>query len=68
MTQRIREIEGQWIDEKKLNEYKKVPIIAMTANTFKEDIKKCLNSGMNDHIGKPVEFNELIKKLINFLT
>ena len=46
---------------------KEIPIIAMTANVFKEDIAKCFAAGMNDHIGKPVEITELIKKLIKYL-
>jgi signal transduction histidine kinase/PAS domain-containing protein len=46
---------------------KTVPIIAMTANVFREDIEKCLAAGMNDHVGKPLDFNEVIKKLKLFL-
>ena len=46
---------------------KEVPIIAMTANVFLEDIEKCLNAGVNDHIGKPLDFDEVIKKLNSHL-
>jgi CheY-like chemotaxis protein len=46
---------------------KKVPIIAMTANVFKEDIEKCLASGMNNHIGKPIEQNLLMENLHKYL-
>ena len=42
---------------------KNVPIIAMTANVFKEDIERCLEAGMNGHIGKPVNIDEVIGKL-----
>jgi CheY-like chemotaxis protein/two-component sensor histidine kinase len=44
-----------------------IPIIAMTANVFREDIEKCLEAGMNDHVGKPLDFNEVLKKLRLYL-
>lgn len=46
---------------------KDVPIIAMTANVFKEDIGKCLASGMNDHIGKPINIDEIVGKIEKYL-
>ena len=42
---------------------KSIPIIAMTANVFREDIEKCLEAGMNDHTGKPLDFDEVLVKL-----
>jgi len=42
---------------------KTVPIIAMTANVFKEDIEKCLEAGMNDHVGKPLDLEALFRLL-----
>ena len=35
----------------------------MTANVFKEDIEKCLAVGMNGHVGKPLDFAEVLDKL-----
>ena len=46
---------------------KTIPIVAMTANVFKEDIEKCINAGMNDHVGKPIDFEEVVKKLQTYL-
>jgi CheY-like chemotaxis protein len=46
---------------------KSVPIIAMTASVFREDIEKCLQSGMNGHVGKPVNFDEVLEKLKRYL-
>jgi signal transduction histidine kinase/DNA-binding response OmpR family regulator len=48
-------------------EAKTVPIVAMTANVFKEDIERCLAVGMNAHIGKPIDVNELYRQLRKFL-
>ena len=46
---------------------KEIPIVAMTANVFKEDIKRCLAAGMNDHIGKPIDYDEMLSKLYKHL-
>ncbi|MDR0842212.1 MAG: response regulator, partial [Acidobacteriota bacterium] len=35
----------------------RLPIIAMTANVFKEDMQEALDAGMNGHVGKPIDFN-----------
>jgi len=58
-TRRIRAL-----DSKKAKE---IPIIAMTANVFREDIVKCLDAGMNDHLGKPLNFDEVIEKIRHYL-
>ncbi|MDR2196788.1 MAG: response regulator [Coriobacteriales bacterium] len=46
---------------------RKVPIIAMTANAFREDVETCLSSGMNGHIGKPIDFSEVLATLSRYL-
>ena len=46
---------------------KTIPIIAMTANVFKEDVDKCLAVGMNDHVGKPLDFKEVVTFLNKYL-
>ena len=40
-----------------------IPILAMTANAFKEDVEKCIAAGMNDHVAKPIDIKATIKKI-----
>jgi len=42
---------------------KTIPIIAMTANVFMEDVNQCLESGMDDHLGKPLDFDAVLRIL-----
>jgi len=50
-----------------LEEAHNVRIIAMTANVFREDIEKCLEAGMDNHVGKPLDFDDVINKLRHYL-
>ena len=45
----------------------KTPIIAMSANAFAEDVAKCRECGMNDHVAKPIDVNKLKNALIKVL-
>ena len=46
---------------------KEIPIVAMTANVFREDVENCLAAGMNGHVGKPVDSDELFAMLAKYL-
>ena len=46
---------------------KSMPIIAMSANAFAEDIKLCKESGMNEHIAKPIDFGKVLEILEKYL-
>ena len=46
---------------------KEIPIVAMTANVFKEDIDRCMAVGMNGHVGKPLNFDEVIETMRKYL-
>jgi signal transduction histidine kinase/DNA-binding response OmpR family regulator len=58
-TRAIRALDDAWA--------KRIPIIAMTANVFKEDVENCLAAGMDDHLGKPLDLSELLGKLRFYL-
>ena len=54
---------------RKMKDSKKarIPIIAMTANAFAEDIQKVLSVGMNAHVAKPVDMNILVPTMMKYL-
>ena len=54
-TRRIRALE--------IPSAKDIPIIAMTANVFREDIEKCFEAGMNGHVGKPLDLDAVLYQL-----
>ena len=58
-TRHIRTLDG--------SHARNIPIVAMTANVFKEDIERCLASGMNAHVGKPIDLNEILNTLKTYL-
>ncbi|MDR2898028.1 MAG: response regulator [Spirochaetaceae bacterium] len=45
---------------------RRTPVIAMTSDVFHEDIEKCLSAGMDDHIGKPLNIEEMVAKIIKY--
>jgi CheY-like chemotaxis protein len=57
-TQKIRAMPGRRL----------LPIIAMTANTFAEDRKRCFDAGMNDFIPKPINPDLLFEKMLHWLS
>jgi PAS domain S-box-containing protein len=50
-----------------IQEAREIPIIALTANVFRDDIEKCLAVGMNNHIGKPLNLDEVMGMLRTYL-
>jgi signal transduction histidine kinase/DNA-binding response OmpR family regulator/PAS domain-containing protein len=66
-TRRIRDLEAGYRKQQRMTERPEIPIIAMTANVFKEDVEKSLASGMNEHVGKPLDFDEVLDKLRKYL-
>lgn len=58
-TMAIRDMEREDAD---------LPIIAMSADAFAEDIQRCLESGMNDHLAKPIDIQEVSFKLKKYFS
>ena len=54
-TRAIRSLENPWAAS--------IPIVAMTADAFSENVTECLNAGMNGHIAKPVDIKLVIKEI-----
>ncbi len=57
-TKQIRQSEREYL--------KSVPIIALTANAFNEDVEQCLAAGMNAHLAKPFKIEDIVKTLSSF--
>ncbi len=58
-TQKIRALDNE--------KAKNIPIVAMTANAYKEDIEKSIQNGMNDHIAKPLGINIVLNVIKKYL-
>ncbi|MCR4622469.1 MAG: response regulator [Clostridiales bacterium] len=54
-TRKIRALDDPWASS--------IPIIAMTADAFSENVTECLNTGMNGHIAKPIDMKLVIKEI-----
>lgn len=53
----------RFIRQSEIDYVRDIPIIAMTANAFAEDVRSCLGAGMNAHVTKPVDMKLLLAKL-----
>ena len=51
----IRKLENPWAAS--------IPIVAMTADAFSENVTECLNAGMNGHIAKPIDLKLVIREI-----
>ena len=71
MDMQMPEIDGlqatRLIRESGVARAAEIPIIAMTANVFKEDIEKCIAAGMNGHLGKPIIIGDIMRALSRYI-
>ena len=54
-TRAIRKLDDPWASS--------IPIIAMTADAFSENVTECMNAGMNGHIAKPIDIKLVLKEI-----
>ena len=54
-TRNIRKLENKWAAS--------IPIIAMTADAFSENVAECMKAGMNGHIAKPIDLKLVIREI-----
>ena len=54
-TRQIRKLEDPWASS--------IPIVAMTADAFSENVAECLEAGMDGHIAKPIDLKIVIKEI-----
>ena len=57
-----------FVSESDHSDSKTVPIVAMTANVFEEDVKKSFDAGMNAHLSKPVDIKQMYAVLDELVT
>jgi len=72
MDMRMPEMDGleatKAIREMEREDAKKIPIIALTANAFDEDVQRSMQAGLNAHLSKPVEPENLFETLETLIT
>lgn len=52
---------------RKIKQFEKLPVLAMTANAMRQDYEACIAAGMNDHIAKPIDPRDLFSKLVKWM-
>ena len=67
MQMPVMDGETATVEMRKQDRLRKLPIVAMTANAMQGDREKCLAAGMNDHLAKPIEPDELWKGLLKWV-
>ncbi|MFT5366961.1 MAG: two-component system sensor histidine kinase/response regulator [Candidatus Latescibacterota bacterium] len=69
MDMQMPEMDGETATReiRKLDGFKDLPILAMTANAMEADREKCIQAGMNDHIAKPIDPDALMAKLLHWI-
>ena len=72
MDMRMPEMDGleatRTIREMNRNDAKTIPIIALTANAFDEDVQRSMQAGLDAHLSKPVEPDLLFETLENLIS